>query len=42
MQFHLNGFKPGDPSEPEPAEQFEGRQDLVALPEEVDVLIVGC
>ena len=42
MQFHLNGFKPGDPSEPEPAEQFEGRQAFGPLPAEVDVLIVGC
>ncbi|HZK72632.1 MAG TPA: FAD-dependent monooxygenase, partial [Clostridia bacterium] len=34
MQFYLNGFRPGDPA----------RSDAVkdALPEEVDVLIVGC
>jgi 2-polyprenyl-6-methoxyphenol hydroxylase-like FAD-dependent oxidoreductase len=40
MQFHLNGFKPGDP------ELFEAMvppdvATSVALPEEVDVLIVG-
>ncbi|MDX3906156.1 MAG: FAD-binding monooxygenase [Pigmentiphaga sp.] len=40
MQFHLNGFKPGDPEISEPAENTAGaRAD--ALPEEVDVLIVG-
>jgi phenol 2-monooxygenase len=42
MQFHLNGFRTGDPSVSEPY-----GQDLVSsasggLPEEVDVLIVGC
>jgi phenol 2-monooxygenase (NADPH) len=40
MQFYLNGYKPGDPliegPHPSVAEQAEG------LPEEVDVLIVGC
>jgi phenol 2-monooxygenase (NADPH) len=40
MQFYLNGYKPGDPSireaDPLVAERREG------LPEEVDVLIVGC
>jgi len=40
MQFHLNGFKPGDPEISEPAAQAAGaRADT--LPEEVDVLIVG-
>ena len=41
MQFHLNGFRTGDP---ELAEPFERQRagDREALPEEVDVLIVGC
>ena len=42
MQFHLNGFKTGNP---EIAEPVEGYDDLPAprpLPGEVDVLIVGC
>lgn len=38
MQFHLNGFKPGDPLVSEPA--HAGPQ-TDALPEQVDVLIVG-
>ena len=42
MQFHLNGFEPGDPeifdrSERHPASGAQG-----SVPEEVDVLIVGC
>lgn len=40
MQFHLNGFKPGDPDISEPAGQgATPRAD--ALPGEVDILIVG-
>ncbi|WP_338618144.1 FAD-binding monooxygenase [Pigmentiphaga sp. CHJ604] len=40
MQFHLNGFKPGDPEISEPAGHAAGpRAD--ALPDEVDILIVG-
>ena len=41
MQFHLNGFKPGDPEIFEPAEPY-APQPSNALPAEVDVLIVGC
>jgi 2-polyprenyl-6-methoxyphenol hydroxylase-like FAD-dependent oxidoreductase len=41
MQFHLNGFKPGNPEIFEPVTQFNGSQRPDALPEEVDVLIVG-
>ncbi len=41
MQFHLNGFKPGDPEISEPAESYAS-QPPDALPAEVDVLIVGC
>ena len=42
MQFYLNGFRPGDPSIAEPAEGHRERQPLEGLPEEVDVLIIGC
>jgi phenol 2-monooxygenase len=38
MQFHLNGFRPGDPEISEPSAEKEPR----SLPDEVDVLIVGC
>jgi phenol 2-monooxygenase (NADPH) len=42
MQFHLNGFEAGDPeifdqSQRHPASGAQGN-----IPEEVDVLIVGC
>lgn len=40
MQFHLNGFRAGDPGLSEPAER--AIQHTGALPAEVDVLIVGC
>ena len=40
MQFHLDGFRPGDPGASELAEPDGGPS--AALPEEVDVLIVGC
>jgi phenol 2-monooxygenase len=40
MQFHLNGYKPGDPLVQEPHESALGRTTTV--PSEVDVLIVGC
>ena len=39
MQFHLNGFKPGNPELSEAAER--GTEPPDALPDEVDVLIVG-
>ena len=42
MQFHLNGFKPGDPEISEPAEPHDVSQSSDTLPDEVDVLIVGC
>ncbi|UXT85189.1 FAD-binding monooxygenase [Agrobacterium tumefaciens] len=41
MQFHLNGFRTGDPTVSEPSQErlvSSGR----AVPDEVDVLIVGC
>jgi len=42
MQFHLNGFKPGDPGISEPVKSHSVSQHPDMLPEEVDVLIVGC
>ena len=42
MQFHLDGFKPGNPAISEPAERRRVWQPSDALPAEVDVLIVGC
>jgi phenol 2-monooxygenase len=38
MQFHLNGFRPGNPEVAEPV----GQPASGPLPDEVDVLIVGC
>lgn len=40
MQFHLNGFQPGDPHLAEASPQAVRHQDT--LPAQVDVLIVGC
>ena len=42
MQFHLNGFRPGDPhiSEADVRHRADGTMD--ALPPQVDVLIIGC
>jgi phenol 2-monooxygenase len=42
MQFHLNGFQPGDPEIADPAERVQGSGTNGSLPQEVDVLIVGC
>jgi len=42
MQFHLNGFVPGDPEIFDPAERQSAPGAPGPLPEEVDVLIVGC
>ena len=42
MQFHLNGFRTGDPEISEPSEGFETSSASDTLPAEVDVLIVGC
>ncbi|MEZ2128155.1 MULTISPECIES: FAD-binding monooxygenase [unclassified Sinorhizobium] len=42
MQFHLNGFRHGDPDISEPLENRTETSELAALPSEVDVLIVGC
>src|SRR3954468_17440671 len=40
MQFHLNGFRPGDPHVRDVAPNVPAHAD--AVPQEVDVLIVGC
>jgi phenol 2-monooxygenase len=42
MQFHLNGFLPGDPEIFDPVERVQASGAAGSLPEEVDVLIVGC
>src|SRR5271166_1221542 len=42
MQFHLNGFKPGDPEICEAARPGDPARRSEGLPEKVDVLIVGC
>lgn len=39
MQFHLNGFRPGDPGI---AEAATPARDHTTLPDQLDVLIVGC
>ena len=40
MQFHLNGFKPGDPERTEVPARSQTAED--AIPAQLDVLIVGC
>lgn len=42
MQFHLNGFQPGDPEIADLAERVRPSGAAGAVPGEVDVLIVGC
>lgn len=42
MQFHLNGFRTGDPAISEPSKQYNAASDSDSLPDEVDVLIIGC
>jgi phenol 2-monooxygenase (NADPH) len=42
MQFHLNGFRPGDPALYEPATAVSRVAATQELPTEADVLIVGC
>src|SRR5277367_1794391 len=42
MQFHLNGFRPGNPEISEAVEPSDAARRVDALPSEVDVLIVGC
>ena len=42
MQFHLNGFEPGDPEIAVPNKRIEGSGRSGNVPHEVDVLIIGC
>jgi phenol 2-monooxygenase len=42
MQFHLNGFTPGDPEIFDPSERYPASGAQGSVPDEVDVLIVGC
>jgi phenol 2-monooxygenase len=42
MQFHLNGFRPGNPEISDPSESYLPSPNSAPLPEHVDVLIVGC
>ncbi len=42
MQFHLNGFRTGDPDVSIPSKSPAETTSPVALPAEVDVLIIGC
>jgi phenol 2-monooxygenase (NADPH) len=42
MQFHLNGFRPGNPEVAEPSAPHMASTDAGSLASEVDVLIVGC
>jgi phenol 2-monooxygenase len=42
MQFHLNGFRAGDPEVSEPSERYKAASNSGSLPDAVDVLIVGC
>ena len=42
MQFHLNGFEPGDPEIFDPSERYPASGAQGSVPEVVDVLIIGC
>jgi len=42
VQFHLNGFEPGDPEIADQSRRYPPSGATGAVPEEVDVLIVGC
>ena len=42
MQFHLNGFRTGNPEIVEPSEPGKATARPASVPGEVDVLIVGC
>ena len=41
MQFHLNGFEPGDPQIFDRSERYPASAAEGSVPQEVDVLIVG-
>jgi phenol 2-monooxygenase len=42
MQFHLNGYEPGDPEVSDPTARYDSSGAPGNVPEDVDVLIVGC
>ncbi len=42
MQYHLNGFKPGNYQIPDSVREPTSPPPIVDMPKEVDVLIVGC
>ncbi|MEA2931123.1 MAG: phenol 2-monooxygenase, partial [Hyphomicrobiales bacterium] len=42
VQFHLNGFEPGDPEISDRSRRYPASGCFGSVPEEVDVLIVGC
>ncbi|MGA9892965.1 MAG: FAD-dependent monooxygenase, partial [Xanthobacteraceae bacterium] len=42
MQFHLDGFEPGDPEISDRSERYPVSGAQGSVPAEVDVLIVGC
>ncbi|WP_299182879.1 FAD-dependent monooxygenase [uncultured Neptuniibacter sp.] len=42
MQYHLNGFKPGNYQIPDSVREPAAVPPIVDLPKEVDVLIIGC
>ncbi|MEJ0079031.1 MAG: FAD-binding monooxygenase [Alphaproteobacteria bacterium] len=42
MQFHLNGFEPGDPEIADATQRYPASGASGAVPDEVDILIVGC
>src|SRR5436190_19715909 len=42
VQFHLNGFEPGDPEISKPAQRQAASGSSGPAPAEVDVLIIGC
>jgi 2-polyprenyl-6-methoxyphenol hydroxylase-like FAD-dependent oxidoreductase len=42
VQFHLNGFEPGDPEIADPTQRYAPSGGSGTVPEEVDILIVGC
>jgi len=42
MQFHLNGFRPGDPNISEADARHQADAGTNGFPSQIDVLIVGC
>jgi phenol 2-monooxygenase len=42
MQFHLNGFRTGNPEISDPSETYAPSPGSAPLPQQVDILIVGC